>query len=162
MFLILAVTLAPVAVHGQDRDEEHDRGNHGDRDKHGDHDNQGDRDEHHDNGLHKGWYKHHDDDYRDWDYDHDRIKPGRHYPHGRYGYVKHRWIARSFDIRSRQIILEDDSEWIVSSYDRDRCRDWRWDNDDVYVYDDDHHAGWYLLFNSRLGRYVHVEYYGGQ
>jgi hypothetical protein len=30
----------------------------------------------------------------------------------------------------------------------------------VYVYDDDHHSGWYLLFNARLGRTVHVEYFG--
>ncbi len=35
-----------------------------------------------------------------------------------------------------------------------------WDRDDVYVYDDDHHAGWYLLFNARLGRSVHVEFSG--
>jgi hypothetical protein len=48
----------------------------------------------------------------------------------------------------------------MAPYDRDRCRDWRWDRDDVYVYDDDAHPGWYLLFNARLGRYVHVEYFG--
>src|SRR6266481_5916672 len=41
-----------------------------------------------------------------------------------------------------------------------RCRDWEWERDRVYVYDDDHHPGWYLLFNARLGRYVHVEYFG--
>jgi len=28
------------------------------------------------------------------------------------------------------------------------------------VYDDDRHPGWYLLFNARLGRYVHVEFFG--
>src|SRR6266404_2215526 len=37
---------------------------------------------------------------------------------------------------------------------------WDSDRDRVYVYDDDHHPGWYLLFNARLGRYVHVEYFG--
>jgi len=51
---------------------------------------------------------------------------------------------------------------IVTDYDLARCRDWAWDRDEVYVYDDDHHPGWYLLFNSRLGRYVHVEYFGGR
>src|SRR6267143_905118 len=46
--------------------------------------------------------------------------------------------------------------------DRDDHRDWDDDHDRnrVYVYDDDHHPGWYLLFNARLGRTVHVEYFG--
>ena len=48
----------------------------------------------------------------------------------------------------------------LPSYDLNRCRDWQWDRDQVYVYDDDHHPGWYLLFNSRLGGYVHVEFSG--
>src|SRR5205085_1421341 len=29
-------------------------------------------------------------------------------------------------------------------------------------WDSEHHPGWYLLFNARLGRYVHVEYFGLQ
>jgi hypothetical protein len=52
------------------------------------------------------------------------------------------------------------ANWVVAPYDLDRCRDWQWERDQVYVYDDDHHPGWYLLFNSRLGRYVHVEFSG--
>jgi hypothetical protein len=35
-----------------------------------------------------------------------------------------------------------------------------WDHDRVYVYDDDRNPGWYVFFNSRLGRYVHVEFFG--
>jgi hypothetical protein len=49
---------------------------------------------------------------------------------------------------------------VVASYEVDHCRDWQWDRDQVYVYDDDHHPGWYLLFNARLGHHVHVEYFG--
>jgi hypothetical protein len=141
----------------RDRDERHDNGKHKGWDKHG----EGDRDEHHDNGRHEGQFKNASrDDYRDWDHEHDRIAPGRHYPHGRYEHVRESYVARSLDYRTRRVVLYDRSNWIVASYDLDRCHDWQWDRDNVYVYDDDHHAGWYLLFNARLGRYVHVEFSG--
>jgi hypothetical protein len=141
----------------RDRDDHHDNGKHKGWDKHGD----GDRDEHHDNGRHEGEFKDASrHDYSDWDHEHDRIEPGRHYPHGRYEHVREAYIARSLDYRTRRVVLYDRSNWIVASYDLDRCRDWQWDRDNVYVYDDDHHAGWYLLFNARLGRYVHVEFSG--
>jgi hypothetical protein len=141
----------------RDRDDRHDNGKHNGWDKHG----EGDRDEHRDNGRHEGQFKNASrNDYRDWDHEHDRISPGRHYPHGRYEHVKESFVARSLDYRTRRVVLYDRSNWIVASYDLDRCHDWQWDRDNVYVYDDDHHAGWYLLFNARLGRYVHVEFSG--
>lgn len=140
----------------RDQDDRHDNGKHKGWDKHGD-DDRGD----HDNGKHKGWYKQEArEDYRNWDHEHDRIEPGRHYPHGRYDHVREVFVARSIDYRTRAVVLYDNSNWVVASYDLDRCRDWRWDRDQVYVYDDDHHPGWYLLFNARLGRYVHVEFNG--
>ncbi|HEY6943862.1 MAG TPA: hypothetical protein VI431_01890 [Candidatus Acidoferrum sp.] len=162
LFMALAGTLA-LATPPQDRDdrrdrdERHDQGKHKGWDKHGDRDD--DRGDH-DNGKHKGWDNPHNPHYRDWDADHDRIRPGRAYPHGRYNHVREVFIARRFDYRTRHIFLYDNSDWVVASYDVHRCRDWQWDRDQVYVYDDDHHPGWYLLFNARLGRYVHVEYFG--
>src|SRR5229473_1248060 len=153
--MALAGTLA-IANPRQDRDDHRQ-----DRDDRRDRDDRHDRDDHHDNGKHKGWYKHGDrDDYRDWDDDHDRIRPGRAYPYGHYGHVREVFIARRIDYRTRRVVLFDDSNWVVANYDLDRCRDWEWERDRVYVYDDDHHPGWYLLFNARLGRYVHVEYFG--
>jgi hypothetical protein len=125
--------------------------------KHGDKDNRGER---HDNGKHKGSDNPHNPHYSNWDYDRDRIKPGRRYPHGRYEHVKQHYVVRAFDVRTRNIVLYDRSNWVVATYDVPHCRDWNWDRDDVYVYDDDHHAGWYLLFNARLGRSVHVEFSG--
>jgi hypothetical protein len=142
-----------------DRDDHHDNGKHKGWDKHhGDDEERGDR---HDNGKHKGWAKQEvREDDRGWDADRARYRPGHPYPFGHYGYVRHEFIARSIDIRTRRIILFDNSNWVVASYDLPRCRDWDWDRDRVFVYDDDHHPGWYLLFNARLGRYVHVEYFG--
>lgn len=137
----------------RDRDDRHDNGKHKGREKHGDRDDDDDR---HDNGKHKGWYK---DDYRGWDHEH-AYYAGRPYPRGRYEHVREVYVARSIDYRTRRVVLYDNSNWVVASYDVDRCRDWQWDRDRVYVYDDDHHPGWYLLFNARLGRYVHVEFSG--
>jgi hypothetical protein len=164
MAAILTMTLAQVAAaNPQDRDDDrHDNGKHRGRDKHDDERDRGDREDRHDNGRHRGWDNPNNPHYRDWDYDHDRIVPGRHYPHGRYPDVRGRYVAVRIDYRTRHVFLYDHSDWVVADYDLPRCRDWAWDRDEVYVYDDDHHPGWYLLFNARLGRYVHVEYFGGR
>jgi hypothetical protein len=156
--LMFGLAAAIAAAPRQDREEHHDNGKHRGQDHRGEDRDDGDR---HDNGKHKGWYKQQSrDDYRDWDYDHDRIRPGKHYPYGRYDHVRRVYIARTFDPRARRIVLYDRSNWVVATYDVPRCRDWEWDRDQVYVYDDDHHPGWYVLFNSRLGRSVHVEFSG--
>jgi hypothetical protein len=80
--------------------------------------------------------------------------------HGRFSAEigpQHVWRMRG---GSRDRFNVDGFYFQVAPYEYGYTDGWLWDNDDIILYLDPDHDGWYLAYDVRLGTYVHVQYLG--
>jgi hypothetical protein len=85
------------------------------------------------------------------------------FPKGRFAHFgpKFRYAVTQIDASHHRFWFPGGHFFEVAAWDWDLCADWCWDcADDFVVYEDQDHAGWYLLYNIHTGVYVHVQYMG--
>jgi hypothetical protein len=102
------------------------------------------------------WYGH--DDRNDA-----RFHADRPYEHGRFTNFgpDHRYRFARFDLGLHRFWLNGGFGFEIFPGDWEYAADWCWTcPDDMVVYEDPDHPGWYLVYNTETGVYVHAQYIG--
>lgn len=92
-----------------------------------------------------------------------RFHMDRPFEYGRFAHVGPAFQFRvgGFDRDRHQFWFPGGFYFEVAAWDWPVTLDWCWDcPEDFVVYDDPDHTGWYLLYNTESGTYVHVLYLG--
>jgi hypothetical protein len=102
------------------------------------------------------WYGHERVDDRRFHLDH----PFAHGRFARFG-PSFRYRVIGIDRHHRRFWFPGGFLFEVAPWDWAECENWCWQcGDDFVVYEDPDHIGWYLLYNSDTGVFVHVQFVG--
>ena len=101
-------------------------------------------------------------------YGHDKPNDRRYviahpFEHGRFEHFgpSYRYKVLRFDRDHHRFWFPGGFGFEIAAWDWPLAADWCWDcGDDLTVYEDSDHPGWYLLYNIHTGVYVHVQYVG--
>ena len=99
---------------------------------------------------------------RDRDRDDGRYRLARPFEHGRFRFLgpRYRYPVVRIEIGARRVWLGSGFSFEIAAWDWPYAEPWCWQCDQFAIYVDPYHPGWYLLWDLRLGRYVHVRYLG--
>lgn len=102
------------------------------------------------------------DRFRDRDDRDGRYRLVRPFEHGRFRFLgpRYRYPVVRIEIGSRRVWLGGGFAFEIAAWDWPYAEPWCWQCDQFAIYVDPYHPGWYLLWDLRLGRYVHVRYMG--
>jgi len=87
------------------------------------------------------------------------------FEHGHFAHVgpSYRYSIARVDLNAHRFWLPGGFYFEIAAWDWPEAADWCWTTcpGDFVVYEDPDHPGWYLVYNTQTGVYVHAQYLGG-